>query len=529
MSRAAKGPFDIADVPSWVPRRVKPWIFILFVLIIQFAGGIYLAAATDMVGTTALMQEDILMAGYAQIVGMSLNFALMFRIKFRFSNRTQLLAGCIVLLAANMITYRTDSVALLVGTCFIAGWFRMQATFACNSTIQLWITPVRNMAIFFCYVYLLVDGAIQLSGLATVYTAFAGHWEDMQYIIGALLVLMIVLVYIFVKPVRTPLQIPLLGIDWLGSVLWGGFMLCFVFVCVYGDFYDWWDSVEITGATLLGVTFAGINLWRATFLRHPYITLMAMTNRNVVRVCLVYTVYFIIMGTEHVFESSYAIGILGFDQTNVADLNWAVLAGIIVGVVFTYVAFGLLRWRYKSMITIGFMLVALYLAYFYFTLDYNVEKQALVLPLFIRGVASVVISIVCLTAIVQSGLPFLVFPQALVLNGFFVAVAGATLGPAVIGEWLSHTLARNYANLSMPLTAFDTPAMALPELTGMVRLQAMAMAMKEIYGWLLIVCLLAIIAILVSYGRLRPNAIFPKWRTVRRALRHLVRSGEQED
>ncbi|MBO4945379.1 MAG: hypothetical protein J6C91_09025 [Muribaculaceae bacterium] len=116
MSWAAKGPFDIADVPTWVPRRVKPWIFILFVLIIQFAGGVYLAAATDMVGTTALMQEDILMAGYAQIVGMSLNFALMFRIKFRFSNRTQLLAGCIVLLAANMITYRTDSGALLVGT-----------------------------------------------------------------------------------------------------------------------------------------------------------------------------------------------------------------------------------------------------------------------------------------------------------------------------------------------------------------------------------------------------------------------------
>ena len=83
------GPFDIPDVPDFIPRRLKPYLFILFVLIIQFSGGVYLAAATDMVGTTALMQEDILMAGYASLIGMSINFAVMFRIKFRYSNRIQ--------------------------------------------------------------------------------------------------------------------------------------------------------------------------------------------------------------------------------------------------------------------------------------------------------------------------------------------------------------------------------------------------------------------------------------------------------
>jgi len=43
-----QGPFDIPDVPNYVPRRLKPWLFIFFVLIVQFSGGIYLAAATDM-------------------------------------------------------------------------------------------------------------------------------------------------------------------------------------------------------------------------------------------------------------------------------------------------------------------------------------------------------------------------------------------------------------------------------------------------------------------------------------------------
>ena len=140
-----KGAFDIPDIPDFVPRRLKPWIFIVFVLIIQFSGGIYLAAASQLVGDKALMQEDILMAGYASLIGMALNFAVMFRIKFRFSNRIQLLTACSVLLAANYICTVTDSVPLLVASCFLAGWFRMQATLACNSTVQLWITDRKSV------------------------------------------------------------------------------------------------------------------------------------------------------------------------------------------------------------------------------------------------------------------------------------------------------------------------------------------------------------------------------------------------
>lgn len=523
-----QGPFDIPDIPDYVPRRLKPWIFILFVLIIQFSGGIYLAAASDMVGTTALMREDILMAGYASLIGMSLNFAVMFRIKFRFSNRTQLMAACIVLLAANFISYQTDNVPLLVGTCFVAGWFRMQATFACNSTVQLWLTPVRDMAIFFCYVYLVVDGAIQLSGIATVYTAFASSWENMQFIMGGLLALMLILVMILVRPVHVPLHIPLLGIDWLGALLWGACMLSFTFICVYGDFYDWWDSPMICGATSLCVATLALNLWRASFLRHPYVSFMAMKNRNVAYAALIYLVFFTLMGTEHVFEETYAVEILGFDATNAADLNWFVFTGILAGAGFTYLTFALRKWSYKTMTFIGFTFAAFYLAYFYFTIDYNVEKEMLFIPLFCRGFASVLISIVFLTSIVQSGLPFMVFPQALTLNGFAGAVAGATVGPAIIGEMLRNIMADNFSKLSSALTDFNphlvmnTPG-ALGELMEKVSMQAMLVSMKQIYGYLLIVALICLVLILLSYSKLRPYAIFPKWSTVRRAIRHTVR------
>lgn len=520
-----QGPFDIPDVPDFVPRRLKPWIFIFFVLIIQFSGGVYLAAASDMVGTTALMQEDILMAGYASLIGMAINFAVMFRIKFRFSNRTQLLAACIVLIAANFICASTDSVPVLVITCFVAGWFRMQATFACNSTIQLWLTPVRDMAIFFCYVYIVVDSVIQLSGIATIYTAFFSQWEYMQWIMSGLLALMMLLVLILVKPVRTPMFIPLLGIDWIGAGLWAVFMTGFTFICVYGNFYDWWDSAEIRVAALVTVIALGINLYRASFLHHPYISFMAMKNRNVVRATVIYTVFFTLLATEHVFEHTYAAQVLGFDETNLIDLNWYVFAGIVTGCGFTYFTFALRKWRYKTMTAIGFALAIVYLAYFYFFLDYGVEKEMLFMPLFFRGAAAVIISIIFLTSIVQSGLPFQVFPQALTINGFTGAVMSATFGPAVVGEFLRHVMAKNASLIGSVMTASNPDATRVPvgELYGMVQLQALVVSMKEIYGWLLMMALVALLVILVSYAPLRPWAIFPKWKTIRRTIRRMVR------
>ena len=523
---ATPGAFDIPDVPNYIPRRLKPWLFIFFVLIVQFSGGVYLAAASEMVGTTALMQEDILMAGYASLVGMAINFAVMFRIKFRYSTRTQLLASAIVLIAANLICAHTASVPVLVATCFVAGWFRMQATFACNSTIQLWLTSVRDMAIFFCYVYIVVDSVIQLSGIATVYTAFFSQWEYMHWIMTGLLALMMLMVMILVRPVRAPMFIPLLGIDWIGAVLWSIFMLCFTFVCVYGNYFDWWDAIEIRGAVLTGTACLGINLWRATFLHHPYISLAAMRNRNVIRATGIYLVFFTLLATEHVFEHSYAANILGFDDTNLIDLNWYVFAGIIVGCAFTYFTFALRKWRYKTMTAIGFALAAVYLAYFYFLIDYGVEKEMLFIPLFARGVASVIISIVFLTSIVQSGLPFMVFPQALTINGFTGAVMGATLGPALIGEWLRHVMARNAMLAGSNIVDFN-PAVSgfsFGQLYGIVQTQALVVSMKEIYGWLLMVALASLLVILVGYGEVRPSAIFPKWSTIRKGIKHLVRT-----
>ena len=164
------GPFSIPSFRDFVPEKIRPWIIIFFVIIFQLSGGVYLAALSEMVGSLALKQEDILMAGYSSLVGMALTFTIMFRLKFRFSSKIGLIICSAALILCNMICMHTRSIPLMIIVCFFSGIFRMWGTFECNSTVQLWITPKRELSVFFCYVYLLVQGTMQIGGLVTIQT-----------------------------------------------------------------------------------------------------------------------------------------------------------------------------------------------------------------------------------------------------------------------------------------------------------------------------------------------------------------------
>ena len=118
-------PFSIPAMRDFVPEKLRPWIIILIVIVFQFSGGIYLAAVSEMVGSLALLQEDIMMAGYASMVGMALTFTIMFRLKFRFASKTSLIICCVAIICCNLICIYTQSVPLLIITCFFAGIFRI--------------------------------------------------------------------------------------------------------------------------------------------------------------------------------------------------------------------------------------------------------------------------------------------------------------------------------------------------------------------------------------------------------------------
>lgn len=517
-------PFAIPAMRPFVPEKLRPWIVVLIVIVFQFSGGIYLAAVSEMTGSLALLQEDIQMAGYASTIGMALTFAVMFRLKFRFASKTSLLVCSAGIIASNLVCMYTRSVPVLVGTCFFAGILRMWGTFECNSTIQLWITPKRDLSVFFSYIYLLVQSCIQLSGLLTVYTAFWAKWEYMHWLIIGLLGLVVLVAVVLFRSYRSMRKLPLVGIDWLGALLWGAAVLCIIFVCVYGEHYDWFGSMPVRTASVAAAVLILLNLWRASFIRHPFIALQTWRYPAVYLTFLLYIVADLLLAPAHLFEHIYMEGVLGYDSLNVVSLNWAGLLGIVTGALFTYQVFALRKWQYKTMTVIAFLAITAYLALFYFTLDYNVAKQMLVVPVFLRSFGYVIIAICFLTAL--SRVPFRHFFEAISVQAFVSAGLGGAIGAAVLGHALQVVMKKNVVLLGATLDRVNPPASGMPfhELYGALQQQTLLVSIKELLGWLSLFGLFCLLLFAVKESSLRPKYAFhPRYRAIRRYIRHELR------
>ena len=518
-------PFSIPQI-RFVPEPLKPWLVILFIIIFNCTGGVYLAAVSDMVGSTQLLQEDIMMAGYASLVGMALFFAIMFRMKWAVRPKTAMGSCILVLIVANLICMHTGSVPVLVGVSLVAGFFRMWAIYECNSTIQLWITPKRDMAIWFCYIYLMVNGTIQLTGIAALSFSVWASWHYMYwFIIGALLV-MYLIVLICYKGISIMPRLPLLGIDWVGMLLWGTTAMSILFVCIYGEHYDWWQSAHIWFATILVVVTFGMNWWRSTYLRHPYIGFNIFRFPLVLTCVAIILVMDLLLAPSHVFEHALMEGVLGYDHLNTLTLNWVAIIGIVIGILFTWQTFARRKWTYQRMLVLAFSCFAFYLAYFYFCIDYNLPKEALYLPVIVRSVGYVMVAVMMLTANARLPFPY-TFLHGLSFQNMFSAALAGPIGNVIVGRALKIIMARNSMLLGGKMDSVELSAqhVRLGELYGMVQVQSLLESMKEIYGWLLFVAILCLIGLMLRYSDIRPHKLIePTYRTIYKFIRNDVRS-----
>ena len=513
-------PFSIPQI-RFIPEKVKPWLLILFIIVFNCTGGVYLAAVSDMVGSTQLLQEDIMMAGYASLVGMALYFAIMFRTKWAVRPKTALGSCILVLIAANLICMHTGSVPVLVGVSLIAGFFRMWAIYECNSTIQLWITPKRDMSVWFCYIYLMVNSTIQLTGIAALSFSVWASWHYMYwFIIGALLV-MYLIVLICYKGISIMPRLPLYGIDWVGMLLWGATAMSILFVCIYGEHYDWWQSEYVWFATILAVVTFSMNWWRSTYLRHPYIGFNIFKFPLVLTCVAIILVMDLLLAPSHIFEHALMEDVLGYDHLNTLTLNWVAIIGTVFGVIFTWQTFARRKWTYQRMLVIGFSCFAFYLAYFYFRIDYNLPKEALYLPVFLRSAGYVIIAVLMLTANARLPFPY-TFLHGLSFQNMFSAALAGPIGNAIVGRALKVVMTRNSMLLGENMDNVELSAMHanFGELYGMVQVQSLLESMKEIYGWLLFIAILCLVVLMMRYSGIRPvKLIEPTYRTIYNILR----------
>ena len=278
-------PFSMPMFRGFVPERIRPWIYVFFAITFQFSGGLYLGTLNQMMGETTLMREDLLMCLYANLAGMAIYFPLLFRMKFRFTNKTLLCASATGVLLCNLLAPHITFLPLLWLVCFIEGMCKIQGTFECMSNIQLWMSPTRDFTVFFPVLHIVILGSMQLSDLLATYLMYYYHWDYMQLFISGIMMIDLLVLTVCTRHFRMFKKLPLFGIDWLGAILWAMLLLETAYLFNYGDWYDWWNSPVIRQlSVVIFVTFF-FCVWRMFTIRHPYYACIYLDyfSRNVFR------------------------------------------------------------------------------------------------------------------------------------------------------------------------------------------------------------------------------------------------------
>ena len=168
---------------DFVPEKIRPWIYLFIAMCFQLSGARYLGPLNEIIGDGGYMREDILMCMYCNLAGMAMWFPMLFRMKFRFSNKTLLTASSITVIVTNILTAHITFLPLLWLLCVIEGIAKIQGTFECMSNIQLWMTPKRDMKVFFPILHTVILSAICFQDILSSFFGHIGDWVLMHYLI----------------------------------------------------------------------------------------------------------------------------------------------------------------------------------------------------------------------------------------------------------------------------------------------------------------------------------------------------------
>lgn len=203
---------------DFVPDFLRFPLMLLIIIIFMLSGGIYMSAVSEISGSFSWIKEDILMAGYASMTGLTMAFPLLFRILFRFPTRSILLVSAVAFIVCDYVCMVCQYLPLVVLMSFISGFFRILSTFVCWSNLQLRITPNRDFAVFFPFLFTFILGSVQLTDIVTGYSISAFEWRAMHRLTIGAFILVFALVYFCMR--RGYRQAPYIlfkGIDYLGA------------------------------------------------------------------------------------------------------------------------------------------------------------------------------------------------------------------------------------------------------------------------------------------------------------------------
>ena len=472
-----QGPFRVPSFNSYVPRRLQPWIYLLFAFIFQLSGGIYGGAMSHVMGEYSLMREDVLMVIMCNVVGVAMPFPFLFKMKFRFTNRSLLLNAALVIAVCNVLIVWTESLPVMCALSYIAGFFKLCGTFECMSNIQLWMTPKRDFTVFFPLLYSVVLGNMALSPWITEHLIYIYQdWRIINWTMAGAMLTVALVVYVTTHDFRFMKPLPFISVDYLGCLLWSAWMLEFIFFFNYGEYYNWLDSKVMRMDVVLFWVTGYFCISRMMHIRHPYISPEAWRYKRLVPLLILFAFVEFMGSTPKVLQTAFTGGVLHFGNLTTNVLNVVEWSAVIMGCLFCLLWCKVLHWKYTRLLTIGVAAMVGYPVMMYFLIDQGLPIERLYLPTALRSFGNAIFFCM-LTVYLEELMPFQHFFMGLTMAGIIRNGPVATMCSGLFSFGIRHQMADNMAR-GLPYDAT----------------QLLMISVRQLYG---ITCLIGIAVLLI--------------------------------
>ena len=472
-----QGPFRVPSFNSYVPRRLQPWIYLLFAFIFQLSGGIYGGAMSHVMGEYSLMREDVLMVIMCNVVGVAMPFPFLFKMKFRFTNRSLLLNAALVIAVCNVLIVWTESLPVMCALSYIAGFFKLCGTFECMSNIQLWMTPKRDFTVFFPLLYCIVLGNIALSPWITEHLIYIYQdWRIINWTMAGAMLTVALVVYVTTHDFRFMKPLPFISVDYLGCLLWSAWMLEFIFFFNYGEYYNWLDSKVMRMDVVLFLATGYFCISRMMHIRHPYISPEAWRYKRLIPLLILFAFVEFMGSTPKVLQTAFTGGVLHFGNLTTNVLNVVEWGAVIMGCLFCLLWCKVLHWKYTRLLTIGVAAMVGYPVMMYFLIDQGLPIERLYLPTALKSFGNAIFFCM-LTVYLEELMPFQHFFMGLTMAGIIRNGPVATMCSGLFSFGIRHQMADNMAR-GLPYDAT----------------QLLMISVRQLYG---ITCLIGIAVLLI--------------------------------
>lgn len=458
---------------GFVPRRIQPWIYVVFALLFQLSASTYGGAVAHLMGDSTMMREDALMIVLCGVVGVNMPFPFLFRFKFRFTNQQLLMTAAVVIGVCNVLSTFTESIPVLCAISYVAGFAKLCGTFECMSNIQLWMTPKRDFAIFFPLLYCIVLGDMSLSPwICQRLTYVCQDWHAMQWAMAAAMFALALCVHTLTHPFRFMKPLPLVSLDWLGCALWSAVMLEIIFIFNYGEHYNWLDGQPIRAAAcFLPVTLYAC-IRRMCHIRHPYIAPQAWMYKRLVPLLGLFVVVELVSATPKVLQNAFTGSILHYGWTTTAHLNLVEWTGTIGGCLFVLLWMKVWHWKYTKLFIVGTATLLAYEALMYFSVMPGLPIERLYLPIFCRTFGNAIF-FTALTIYLEEVMPFQHFFMGLTMCGLIRNGVVETVCSGTYSFLLRHNVAENLSR-GLPYDPSQALLISVKQLFGATCLIAAA-------------------------------------------------------